>query len=215
LTAALKQALACGEATSLERLVVANVSNRQSTDLYVRASIVLDLSGSSASSGERLFHPAALALALAGLLERHVHELNVFQVGGTVALNGGELPHPKGATDLATAIIEAARYEPDAMLVVTDGYENARQGDAAQVIAGLRRLGLRTAILQVAPVIAAAEDLSRRRLSELVPVVAVEHETGAGELAARMLLAAQPEELGTKALQAVGKLLFGDFSSAC
>ena len=206
LTAAIKEALVSSEVTSLDA-IVARVADEKLPVVDVRAAVVLDLSGSTVSSGERLYHPAALGLALVGLLQRHVSDLNVFQVGGSVILSRG-IPRPQGATDLATAVLEAARTEPEAILVVTDGYENFRQGDVAQVVAGMRRLGLATAVEQVTPVIAAAEDLSRRRLSETVPVVPVEHEAGVGELAARLLLAGQPDELEAAQLRAVEQLLF-------
>jgi hypothetical protein len=206
-TAALKKALVSSEVMSLEA-IVAGVANVKSPVVHVQVAVVLDLSGSTVSSGERLYHPAALGLALVGLLQRHVQDLNVFQVGGSVILNGRGIPRPEGTTDLATAILEAARTEPEAILIVTDGYENFQQGDVAQVVAGMRRLGLATTVEQVTPVIAEAEDLSRRRLSETVPVVPVEHEAGVGELAARLLLAGQPEDLDMQALPAVEQLLF-------
>lgn len=206
-TSALKAALQNSGLTSLET-AVAYGSGPQMPVVKVKAAVVLDLSGSAASSGERLYHPAALGLALVGLLERLVSELDVFQTGGSVQLNGRGIPRPAGSTDLATAVLQAARTAPEAILIVTDGYENHRQGDVAQVVAGMRRLGLTTLVEQVTPVIAAAEDLSRRHLSEEVPVVRVEHETGVGELAARLLLASQPEELDGNVLPAVERLLF-------
>lgn len=206
-TAAIKDALVSGEVVSLDA-IVSRAAEATLPVVGVRAAVVLDLSGSTVSSGERLNHPAALGLALVGLLQRYVSDLNVFQVGGSVILNGRGIPRPDGATDLATAVLEAARIESEAILIVTDGYENVRQGDVAQVVAGLRRLGLSAAIEQVTPVIAVAEDLSRRRLSEVVPVVPVEEEAGVGELAARLLLAGQPDDLDTQALPAVEQLLF-------
>ena len=206
-TAALKEALVSNEVTSLDA-IVSRVADAKLPIVDVQAAVVLDLSGSTVSSGERLYHPAALGLALVGLLQQHVSDLNVFQVGGSVVLNGRGIPRPQGATDLATAILEAARTEPEAILIVTDGYENFRQGDVDQVVAGMRRIGLATTIEQVTPVIAAAEDLSRRRLSEAVSVVPVEHEAGVGELAARLLLAGQPDDLDTQVLPAVEQLLF-------
>ncbi len=207
-TAALKEAFAGGGNSSLEDLVRSVVDGNLPV-VDVRAAVVLDLSGSTVSSGERLYHPAALGLAVVGLLQQLVRDLNVFQVGGTMVLNGDGIPRPQGATDLATAILEAARDEPEAILVVTDGFENFRQGDAAQVVAGLRRLGVTTVIEQVTPVVAAAEDLSRRRLSAEVPVVPVEHEASVGELASRLLLAGQPEEFDAGALPVVTRLLLG------
>ena len=111
LTAAIKEALVSSKLTSLDA-IVARVANGKLPVVEVRAAVVLDLSGSSASSGERLYHPAALGLALVGLLQRHVSDLHVFQVGGTAILNGHGIPRPQGATDLATAVLEAARSEP-------------------------------------------------------------------------------------------------------
>ena len=208
LTAAIKESLVSSQVTSLDA-IVEGVADENSPIVDVRTAVVLDLSGSSASSGERLYHPAALGLALVGLLQRHVSDLNVFQVGGSEILNGHGIPRPQGVTDLATAVMEAARTEPEAILIVTDGYENCRQGDVAQVVAGMRRLGLMTAVEQVTPVIAAAEDLSRRRLSAAMPVVPVENETGVGELAARLLVVEQSHQLEADELRTVERLLFG------
>jgi hypothetical protein len=169
----------------------------------------LDLSSSAVSSGERLYHPAALGLALVGLLEQCVEQVNVFQVGGSAPLDGRRLPRPQGSTDLATAVVQAARTAPEAILVVTDGYENFRQGDVAQVVEGLSRLGLTTAVYQVVPVFTVAEDLSRRRLGGSIPVVPVDHESAVGELTARLLLAKEPEEMSSATLRSVEELLFG------
>ncbi|MCA9072172.1 MAG: VWA domain-containing protein [Planctomycetaceae bacterium] len=207
ITTALKAAMTNKGDESLEA-IVSRVTKGELPEANVQAAVVLDLSGSTVSSGERLYHPAALGLALVGLLQRYVSDLNVFQVGGSVILNGHGIPRPQGASDLATAILKAARTEPEAILIVTDGFENCRQGDAAQVVAGLRRLGVTTTIEQVTPVIAAAEDLSRRRLSEAVPIIPVEHESGVGELTARLLLAGQSSHLDTEALSTVEQLLF-------
>jgi hypothetical protein len=140
------------------------------------AAVVLDLSVSAISSGERLYHPAALGLALVGLLEQCLGQVTVFQVGGSSPLNGRRIPRPVGPTDLATAVLEAARTEPQAILIVSDGYENCRQGDVAQVVEGLHRLGMAKVVYQVVPVFTAAENLSKRRLGENVPLLAVGHE---------------------------------------
>jgi hypothetical protein len=64
-------------------------------------------------------------------------------------------------------------------------------------------------VYQVVPVFTAAEDLSRRRLGETIPVVPVDHESTVGELTARLLLAKEPEELSSTTLRSVEDLLFG------
>ena len=102
-----------------------------------------------------------------------------------------------------------ARTEPQAILIVSDGYENCRQGDVAQVVEGLHRLGMAKVVYQVVPVFTAAENLSKRRLGENIPLLAVDHEAAAGELAARLLLAGETEDLQPTTVAAVQELLFG------
>jgi hypothetical protein len=169
--------------------------------------VVLDLSGSAASSGERANHPAALGLALTALLRDRVRAVRLYQVGGSRLLNGSAVALPSGETDLATAVLAAARENPEAIVVCTDGYENVRQGDTAAVVEGLRRLGLSYPIFQIVPLFAAGEDLTRRGLGESIPVLAVEHEQEIGELLARVLLARAPATLGNDDINRVHRLL--------
>ena len=206
-TAAIKTSFKSAVSVSLDE-IVGQVEGDSFPSSEIRTAVVLDLSGSMISSGERLYHPASLGLAIVGLLQRYVGEMMVFQVGGSVVLNGQRLPYPQGATDLASAVLEAARSDPNSILIVSDGFENYRQGDVSQVVVGLKKLGMTTRVEQVTPVIAEAEDLSQRRLSNLVPVVPVEHETAVGELAARILLAAQPKIADEQLVSTVEKLLF-------
>lgn len=209
LTAAFKETLTGGSGPASFATLVAKAATAPVPSVDLSAAVVLDLSRSAVSSGERLYHPAALGLALVGLLDQCVARVTVFQVGGSASLDGRQLPRPQGPTDLATAVLQAARTVPEAILVVTDGYENFRQGDVAQVVGGLGRLGLATAVYQVVPVFTAAEDLSRRRLGESIPVVPVDHESTVGELTARLLLAQESEELSSATLRSVEDLLFG------
>jgi hypothetical protein len=204
-TAAFKEALISDKTLSAGLAPAAG--NGSTVDLS--AAVVLDLSASAASSGERLYHPAALGLALVEFLERRVRRVAVYQVGGSAALDGRRVPKPLGATDLASAVLEAGRSSPDAILVVTDGYENFRQGDTAQVVEGLARLGLATAVWQIVPVFTAAESLSRRRLGPNIPVLAVDHESSAGEVAARLALIQEQDDLSPAALRSIEQLLFG------
>lgn len=207
LTAAIKDALTSGKDVSLK--TIASEHTVASSSLGVSASIVLDLSASSMSSGERLYHPAALGMALVARLQAIVRELLVYQVGGSQAIDGDGLPRPHGASDIATAILEAAETRPDVILVVSDGFENHRQGDSEQVMAGLRRLGLGTAIYHVVPVFSVNDDLSQRRLGRDLPVVPLAHEESVGDLSARLLLGAEPAEVSPGTLQTVEDLLFG------
>jgi hypothetical protein len=209
LTALLKQALDPGaEPPSRE-----SVSERVATVAAVLPAIdatlavVLDLSSSAAASGERAYHPASLGLALTALLRDRVRTVRLHQVGGSEQLNGSAVARPEGATDLATAVLAAAREHPEAILICTDGYENVRQGDTAAVVAGLRQLGLCPLIVQVVPLFAAGEDLARRILGDAIPILAIHHEQEISELLARVLLAHAPANLGDDEIHRLHRLL--------
>jgi hypothetical protein len=169
--------------------------------------VVLDLSDSAAASGERADHPAALGLALTALLRDRFRAVRLHQVGGSGRLNGSAVVRPEGATDLATAVLAAAREHPEAILICTDGYENVRQGDTAAVVAGLRQLGLAPPIFQVVPLFAAGEVLARRTLGETISILAIRHEQEIGELLARVLLAHAPADLGDDEIHRLHRLL--------
>jgi hypothetical protein len=153
-----------------------------------RIAVILDLSASMQSSGERTGHPAALALALLRLLESSVSSVSLYQVGGSAPASAESIPQPEGLTDLASAILEAARELPQALLVITDGYENVCQGDAAAALQGLRALGMTMPVYQVVPVFSGSEDLERRHLGEGFRLFPLSHEQGASEILARLFL---------------------------
>jgi hypothetical protein len=213
LTALYKDALLkCGtgsesrdQLATLPAHLQAAVSTLPLIDAHV--ALVLDLSASAASSGERAYHPAALGLALARILESRVSHVSIHQVGGSVAEraqgrheDGGAdylvhaVPLPQGVTDLATALLAAAREEPQVMLVITDGYENARPGDAAQVAAGLQQLGHDITIYQIVPLFVAGEHLTQRRLGAPIQTIPVTAEDDVRELLARILLRTREAE---------------------
>lgn len=169
--------------------------------------IVLDLSASMAAVGERLNHPAALALALTRLLQERVRKVSLHQVGGTTQLTADNLPVPQGVADIAMAIIEATRTNAQTILVITDGYENVRQGDAAQVVRGMQQLGWTIPIYQVVPQFTAAENLGQRLLGENIPAIPLAHEDGIQELLARILLTSESENISGAGMAALEQLL--------
>ncbi|HET8846205.1 MAG TPA: vWA domain-containing protein [Ktedonobacteraceae bacterium] len=172
-----------------------------------RVALVLDLSQSMVSSGDRLYHPAALALALTSLLRTGLNETQLYQVGGAGEFETGSLPRPEGVADLAQALLKAARDDAQIVLLLTDGYENLRPGDVAQVVDGLRQSGYTAPIYQVVPVYAQAENLSLRRLSENVPLLPIGHEEQLGEILMYIMLATAEEQLTDENLRQLQMLL--------
>jgi hypothetical protein len=160
--------------------------------------IVLDLSASAAASGERAYHPAALGLALTRMLSAVVGRVTLHVIGGSAAgadqdVQGAlETPEtltaPEGVTDLAQALLEVTREDPQVTLLITDGYENLRPGDAALVAEGLLRLGRTGVIYEVVPLYVESERLEQRRLGAPIQTITVSHEGEVRELLARILL---------------------------
>jgi hypothetical protein len=174
-----------------------------------RLAVVLDLSASMASSGERAYHPAALGLALARRLQSCIGEVTLHPVGGSRPIEEEPWPRPEGGSDLASAVLEAARTKPETILVITDGYDSYRPGDVADVAGGLRRLDPALQVLQVVPRFTPAEDLASRRLGQDIPLLPVDHETGVGVLLARVLLARAGSEPTAEDLHQLERFLFG------
>jgi hypothetical protein len=160
------------------------------------------------SSGERVYHPAALSLAIARLLRECVRNGQLCQVGGSVDVSVAEFPVPVGATDIASALISAARFQPQVIIIITDGYENVQSGDTELVVRGLRSLGLDMPIYQIAPLFTSAEDLSQRQLGESIEVIPIVHEDGVREIIARILLASGADTLSPKEVEQLQQLLF-------
>ncbi|WP_297167719.1 vWA domain-containing protein, partial [Thermogemmatispora sp.] len=172
-----------------------------------RLAVVLDLSASMASSGERAYHPIALALALVRLLQHRVTSVMLYQIGGSLLASEELLPRPQGVTDLATALLEAARSQPQAILLITDGYENVRQGDAASILQGLRLLGLTMPVYQLIPAFSRSEHLEQRHLGSDFILLPVQHEQGIREVLARLFLDYAAESISLVEAEQVQQLL--------
>ncbi len=176
-------------------------------ELQGRVEIVLDLSSSMASSGERLYHPVALALALTRLLHERVHTIGLRYVGGSMPFGAAALPLPQGETDIATALLEATSQKPQAILIISDGYENIHQGDTRRIVQGLCQLDLAVPIYQIVPVFTLAENLAQRRFGDNIPVIPIAHEEGVRELLAYMLLASIEESVSTAEMGLLQQIL--------
>lgn len=179
----------------------------QLPEIKGRVVVILDLSGSMAASGERFNHPIALALALTHLLQTCISDLHILQTGGSSQLTEEEIQRPQGVADIALALLDAVQKQPQVILIITDGYENVRQGDTAWVAQGLRTLGYELPIYQVVPLFTSAEKLDARRLDEHIRPVPIAHENHVNELLARILLAGAGQQLTTADIQQLQQLL--------
>ncbi|MEU9016786.1 hypothetical protein [Actinomadura sp. NPDC048394] len=124
--------------------------------------LVLDASASMRGYGEREWAVLSQAAALRMLLSRVCDRLEVVEVGGDERA-------PRGATDLATGVLDALAAGPDLVAVVSDGYENRFPGDLARVTATLPRAGVTTPVVFCHALFTAADDLTLRRPDPSLP----------------------------------------------
>ncbi len=161
---------------------------------YGTVAIVIDDSASMFGAREAgKNRPMAVALALRDLLAATASQ------GHTVLYaSGRSVPpystlSPQGDTALARRLIDAARHAPDAVYLITDGYENAPAGRVAEVVAGLRAAGCNFPIYQMTPVFG-AETASVRTLAPGLAVLPVQRPEALGLSMIRAALSADVEE---------------------
>ncbi|WP_433478869.1 hypothetical protein ACQPZP_18580 [Spirillospora sp. CA-142024] len=143
-----------------------------------KVTAVLDDSYSALGSGQKRRRPLAVALAAHYLLEALAKEYRpLWTSGRTDEL----LVYPSGPTPLGQRIIDALETGPERLLIVSDGWDNAPPGLAADVLRVWRtrldpghRLapGQRVMIVHLNPVYD-ADDFDVRRLAPTVPTAGI------------------------------------------
>ncbi|MQY19760.1 hypothetical protein [Nocardia macrotermitis] len=137
-----------------------------------RVAAVLDDSFSSFGSSAKRRRPLAVALACHCLLRELAAEyVPLWTSGRTDALLG----YPYGATPLGHRIIDALDTAPDRLVIVSDGWDNAPPGLAAEVLRvwrGVLDPDERVDVVHLNPVYD-AENFEVRRISGVVPTAGV------------------------------------------
>jgi hypothetical protein len=168
---------------------------------YANLGVVLDASASMQGSGTQKFRPLAVTLAM-----RDVLVASATASGGveaTTAVDEFGMVCPTGDTALAGLLVKALKRNPDAVYVLTDGYENAPAGRVDEVMRAARALGVTTPVFQVSPIMGAEAGGLRRLSDELAPVpVSRPEAVGLGMV--RAVLTADVEA-GIRALLAIAR----------
>ena len=134
-----------------------------------RVAAVLDNSYSASGTREKRRRPLGIALGVERLLRAASQEFRAFWT----CPHDEPLPPARGATDLATPILNALEGKLDLLVIVSDGAENDPPGGAA---AALRLFqthldpGGKVGIVHVNPVFA-ADEYAPRALAPTVPTV--------------------------------------------
>jgi len=137
---------------------------------YGRLGIVFDGSYSMSGSGEQHMRPISIASATREML-KHACENYYIEFAGGYSKDG--LSYPMGDSSLAMSLAKVLENEPDAVFIISDGYENAPAGRTHEVIQVVRRLGWNLPIYHINPVSAAEAKEGVRQLSDLIPVMPI------------------------------------------
>jgi hypothetical protein len=168
---------------------------------YARVGVVLDASASMAGSAAQKFRPLAVALAMRDVLAASAPGAAFVAATGPTDEFG--MVAPAGDTALAGLLVRALKRHPDAVYVLTDGYENAPAGRVDEVLRAVRGLGVTTPVFQVSPVLGAEAGGLRRLSDEMAPVpVARPEAVGLGMVRAALTA---DVEAGIRALLAMAR----------
>ncbi|MEV3926163.1 hypothetical protein [Actinomadura coerulea] len=137
--------------------------------------LVLDTSASMRGYGDREWAVLSQAAALRMVLSQVCARLEVIETGG-------DEHAPRGATDLATGVLDALGTQPDLVAVVSDGYENVFPGDLARVVASLPHAGVTTPVVFCHSQFTESDDLTLRRPAPSLPQRGFWHQDDFAEL---------------------------------
>jgi hypothetical protein len=158
---------------------------------YASLGVLVDASESMAGSAEQKLRPMATVLALRDMLQ-HVGRASVVVCGGAVNASDWMTVRPCGHTSLAEGLLDLVAERPEAIFVLSDGYENRSQGRFAEVVAALRAIGCDIPIVHLSPVFAAEAGGVRELAKGLVPTLPVERPAGLGLSFLRGMVDADP-----------------------
>jgi len=137
---------------------------------FGRVAAVLDRSYSSSGSSEKRRRPLGIALAIHYLLRAAAKEYQAFW---TVPISEPLLVTPYGQSNLATPLLSALAWQPELVLIVSDGWENDPPAATSELLRVYRRkidTKGQTSIIHCNPVFN-ADDFNLKQLSSLIPTV--------------------------------------------
>ena len=115
----------------------------------------------------------------------------------------GQLIQVSGDTSMSIELVRLLKDDPEAIFVLTDGYENAPSGRFSQTMAAIARMGIDTPVIQMSPVLA-AESKGVRSLSPAVAAMPVSRTDALGLGLVKVLLATDLDR-GLKTLSAMSQ----------
>lgn len=129
---------------------------------FGKAAVVVDSSASMFGSGQRKYFPIASGLSVALFVKEISDSCEIIYTSETTA----KFPRPSGDTDLAGAVVKAFMTKPEIVFLVSDNYENVSAGTLDSVIRAIRKVGIKTPLVNLNPVFA-SESTGVRKVSDL------------------------------------------------
>jgi len=150
----------------------AQVASRGIPVRYGKIAILVDISKSMVGSETQPLRPMAVALATRDVLAYSGSKSIAITTSGTQT-DIGTLIHPSGDTSLAEGLISLLESEPDAVFIISDGYENTPAGRLSETLTLVRQIGCNTPIYHINPVAAAESGQGVRVLDNRIPVMPI------------------------------------------
>jgi hypothetical protein len=155
---------------------------------YNKIGILVDTSKSMEGDETQKLRLQAAVLAMRDVLQQTASTATTWYCGDS----GAVLPRPRGATALAVTLLKALSEKPDAVFILSDGYENSPAGRTHEVIGKLRQIKNTTPIYHINPVYAAEVGSVKELAPGLVPTLPVNDPKALGTAFVRGLLEVEP-----------------------
>jgi hypothetical protein len=156
---------------------------------FNKVGILVDASQSMFGHATQKLRPMAATLAIRDMLT-YTSEHSTHVLCGGVARDD-LLVDPSGDTSLARGFMLLVNESPDAIFVLSDGYENAPAGRFQETVTAARSLGVSIPIYHINPVFA-AEVKGIRELAKEVPTMPAQDPRAMGISILRGYLEADP-----------------------
>jgi len=144
---------------------------------HYHVGIVVDNSLSMFGSDTQKHRPISIALSMRDVLSASSEKSTVMATNGDFDRFG--MINASGSTSLANTLLDVLETNPDAIYMITDGYENTPAGRVDEVINALRDMGIETPIFQISPVMS-VESAGVKSLSDSIEPLPVSKPEGIG-----------------------------------
>ncbi|MCP4108940.1 MAG: hypothetical protein GY749_25950 [Desulfobacteraceae bacterium] len=145
---------------------------------FGKVGILVDDSFSMSGTDKQKLRPMAIALAMKDVLINTGETFVIKTASGRKISRENPIPRPVGATSLAFALIDLLETGPDAVFIISDGYENSPSGRIDEVMRLADRTGIRTPVYHLNPVVGSESISGLRTLSEMIPTIPVSNPQG-------------------------------------